>query len=96
MISWRRKPCTPSTASRSRRSGKVDDLDAIRRFAVAYLRHEQDIDLQKFGVRFDVYYLESSLYTDGKVDATVQALDRERQDVRERRRAVAAHDRVRR
>jgi arginyl-tRNA synthetase len=57
-----------------RASGKVDDLDAIRRFAVAYLRHEQDIDLQKFGVRFDVYYLESSLYTAGKVEETVQAL----------------------
>ncbi|MGH8189518.1 MAG: arginine--tRNA ligase, partial [Steroidobacteraceae bacterium] len=42
--------------------------------AVAYLRREQDIDLQKFGVRFDVYYLESSLYGDGKVDSTVQAL----------------------
>jgi arginyl-tRNA synthetase len=55
-------------------SGKIDDLDAIRRFAVAYLRHEQDIDLQKFGVRFDTYYLESSLYSDSKVDATVQAL----------------------
>ncbi len=55
-------------------SGKIDDLDAVRRFAVAYLRHEQDIDLQKFGVSFDVYYLESSLYTDGKVDATVKAL----------------------
>jgi arginyl-tRNA synthetase len=55
-------------------SGKADDLDAIRRFAVAYLRHEQDVDLQKFGVRFDVYYLESSLYSDSKVDATVQAL----------------------
>jgi arginyl-tRNA synthetase len=55
-------------------NGKADDLDAIRRFAVAYLRHEQDIDLQKFGVRFDTYYLESSLYGDGKVDATVQAL----------------------
>jgi arginyl-tRNA synthetase len=55
-------------------TGKVDDLDAIRRFAVAYLRHEQDIDLQKFGVRFDVYYLESSLYGDGKVESTVKAL----------------------
>ena len=55
-------------------SGKIDDLDAIRRFAVAYLRHEQDLDLQEFGVRFDVYYLESSLYTDGKVEATVNAL----------------------
>jgi arginyl-tRNA synthetase len=55
-------------------TGKVDDLDAVRRFAVAYLRHEQDLDLQKFGVIFDVYYLESSLYSDNKVDATVGAL----------------------
>ncbi|MDY0064883.1 MAG: arginine--tRNA ligase [Steroidobacteraceae bacterium] len=57
-----------------RASGKVDDLEAIRRFAVAYLRREQDMDLQKFGVRFDVYYLESSLYADGKVDEVVEAL----------------------
>jgi arginyl-tRNA synthetase len=57
-----------------RASGKVDDLEAIRKFAVAYLRHEQDIDLQKFGVRFNVYYLESSLYTGGKVETTVQSL----------------------
>jgi arginyl-tRNA synthetase len=55
-------------------SGKADDLDSIRRFAVAYLRREQDLDLQKFGVRFDVFYLESSLYADGKVTATVEAL----------------------
>jgi len=54
--------------------GDLDDLDAVRRFAVAFLRKEQDIDLQKFGVRFDVYYLESSLYAEGKVDAAVQAL----------------------
>lgn len=57
-----------------RAHGKIDDLDAIRRFAVTCLRHEQDMDLQKFGVRFDTYYLESSLYSDGKVDATVQGL----------------------
>jgi arginyl-tRNA synthetase len=55
-------------------SGKADDLGAIRKFAVTYLRNEQDIDLQKFGVKFDVYYLESSLYTEGRVEATVQAL----------------------
>jgi arginyl-tRNA synthetase len=55
-------------------TGKADDLESIRKFAVAYLRHEQDIDLQKFGVRFDVYYLESSLYAGKKVEATVQAL----------------------
>ncbi len=51
-----------------------NDLDAIRAFAVAALRHEQDLDLQAFGVKFDTYYLESSLYTDGRVDKTVEAL----------------------
>ncbi|MDO9237015.1 MAG: arginine--tRNA ligase [Aquabacterium sp.] len=55
-------------------SGDPDDLDSIRQFAVAYLRHEQDLDLKAFGVRFDNYYLESSLYTSGKVDAAVQKL----------------------
>ena len=54
--------------------GSLDDLDAIRVFAVAYLRNEQDIDLREFGVRFDVYYLESSLYADGKVEAVVKGL----------------------
>ncbi|MDH4458335.1 MAG: arginine--tRNA ligase [Nevskia sp.] len=54
--------------------GDVEDLDAIRDFAVAYLRREQDLDLKAFGVQFDVYYLESSLYTEGKVDSTVAAL----------------------
>jgi len=52
----------------------ADDLDAIRHFAVAYLRHEQDLDLKAFAVDFDVFFLESSLYTEGKVDAAVTAL----------------------
>nr|WP_239537897.1 arginine--tRNA ligase [Dyella mobilis] len=51
-----------------------DDLDAIRRFAVAALRHEQDLDLKAFGVDFNVYFLESSLYTDCKVEETVREL----------------------
>ena len=55
-------------------SGDPDDLDSIRQFAVAYLRHEQDLDLRAFGVRFDHYYLESGLYSGGRVDATVQRL----------------------
>lgn len=55
-------------------TGDVQDLDAIREFAVAYLRHEQDLDLRAFAVRFDNYFLESSLYTTGKVEATVQRL----------------------
>jgi arginyl-tRNA synthetase len=50
-------------------SGDIEDLDAIREFAVAYLRREQDLDLQAFRVRFDQYYLESSLYTSGRVEA---------------------------
>ncbi len=54
--------------------GDVGDLDAIRRFAVAYLRREQNADLEAFGVSFDVYFLESSLYTDGKVEETVRQL----------------------
>ncbi|MCL5059238.1 MAG: arginine--tRNA ligase [Candidatus Thermoplasmatota archaeon] len=55
-------------------SGDVNDLDSIRQFAIAYLRHEQDLDLKAFAVRFDHYYLESSLYTSGRVEATVQRL----------------------
>jgi arginyl-tRNA synthetase len=54
--------------------GDPDDLDAIRRFAVACLRREQDADLRAFGVAFDNYYLESSLYTDGRVDQAVAEL----------------------
>ena len=50
------------------------DLDAIRRFAVAWLRREQNADLAAFGVGFDVYFLESSLYADGKVEETVREL----------------------
>ncbi|MGH6637821.1 MAG: arginine--tRNA ligase [Polaromonas sp.] len=55
-------------------SGDVEDIDSIRQFAVAYLRHEQDLDLQAFSVRFDNYYLESSLYSSGRVEATVARL----------------------
>jgi len=51
-----------------------EDLEAIRQFAVAYLRNEQDIDLKTFGVQFDCYYLESSLYTDGSVAQIVDDL----------------------
>ena len=52
----------------------VHDLQAIRRFSVAYLRREQNRDLAAFGVRFDVFFLESSLYAEGKVEETVRAL----------------------
>ncbi|GAB3471582.1 arginine--tRNA ligase [Massilia terrae] len=69
-----RKTVSASDGQPATASGSTDDLESIRRFAVTYLRNEQDIDLQAFGVKFDNYYLESSLYTDGKVEAAVQAL----------------------
>jgi len=52
----------------------LGDIERIRRFAVAALRREQDEDLRAFGVKFDNYYLESSLYTDGRVEAAVKRL----------------------
>ena len=55
-------------------AGDAGDLESIRSFAVAWLRREQDLDLKAFGVHFDVYFLESSLYRDGEVEQTVQRL----------------------
>ena len=55
-------------------SGDPEDLADIRKFAVAYLRREQDLDLKAFGVDFDIYFLESSLYESGQVEATVARL----------------------
>ena len=54
--------------------GKIDEGD-VKSYAVAALRAEQDLDLQAFGVKFDRYFLESSLYTDGRVEQTVDALN---------------------
>ena len=55
-------------------SGDITDLDALRQFAVAYLRGEQDLDLRAFSVHFDHYFLESSLYQSGRVERTVAQL----------------------
>ena len=55
-------------------SGDLEDLESIREFAVAYLRREQDLDLKAFAVHFDEYYLESSLYTTGRVKDAVQSM----------------------
>jgi arginyl-tRNA synthetase len=55
-------------------SGDIEDAAAIRHFAVAYLRHEQDLDLRAFSIRFDIFSLESALYTEGKVEDIVQRL----------------------
>ena len=69
-----RKTVSASDGAPATASGDVEDIESIRRFAVTYLRNEQDQDLQAFGVKFDNYYLESSLYADGKVESAVQAL----------------------
>ncbi|HEY0563060.1 MAG TPA: arginine--tRNA ligase [Methylophilus sp.] len=55
-------------------SGDLNDTESVRAFAVAYLRHEQDLDLKAFQIKFDVFSLESALYSTGKVAATVQNL----------------------
>src|SRR5699024_2047264 len=55
-------------------SGDVNNLEDIRSFSVTYLRREQDLDLQAFELQFDNYYLESSLYQDGRVEKTVNSL----------------------
>jgi arginyl-tRNA synthetase len=55
-------------------SGDVSDTESIRHFSVAYLRHEQDLDLRAFQIKFDVFSLESALYKTGQVDDTVQVL----------------------
>jgi arginyl-tRNA synthetase len=55
-------------------SGDINDLESIRAFSVAYLRHEQDLDLKAFQIEFDVFSLESALYKNGRVEQTVQAL----------------------
>ena len=55
-------------------SGDVNNAESMRTFAVAYLRHEQDLDLRAFQIKFDTFSLESALYTTGKVENTVQKL----------------------
>jgi arginyl-tRNA synthetase len=55
-------------------AARYDHSSSVREFAVKALRAEQDLDLKAFGVQFDTYYLESSLYTDGRVEQTVKRL----------------------
>jgi arginyl-tRNA synthetase len=71
-----RKTVSASDGQPVTASGDQNDLESIRLFAVAYLRREQDLDLLAFGVRFDHYFLESSLYHGGRVEQAVAALTR--------------------
>mgnify|MGYP001100386240 FL=1 len=66
---------TVSAADRSlSASGDPHNLEDIQEFAVAWLRREQDADLQAFAVQFDEYFLESSLYAGHDVETTVERL----------------------
>lgn len=68
------KETVAATDQHTTASGDPENIDDIRRFAVAWLRREQDLDLEAFDVKFDVYTLETSLYSEGRVDAVVQKL----------------------
>ncbi len=71
-----RKTQTARDGSPVHANGDVHDLTNLKHFAVAYLRHEQDADLAALGLVFDHFYLESSLYADGRVERAVQAMVR--------------------
>jgi arginyl-tRNA synthetase len=78
------------------RPADAELFDAVRSHAVAALRAEQDLDLRAFGVAFDTYYLESSLYTGRAGGAHGPGARRRRRDVRAGRRAVPPHHALRR
>ena len=69
-----KKPVVTTTGETIESTGDTADLECIRRYSVAYLRNEQDSDLKQLGVAFDNFYLESSLYTDGRVQKAVDAM----------------------
>ncbi|WP_295477188.1 arginine--tRNA ligase [uncultured Sutterella sp.] len=69
-----KKPVHPHAGGVIESTGDFTDMDLVRRYSVAYLRNEQDDDLAALGVRFDNFFLESSLYSTGAVQKTVQAI----------------------
>ena len=69
-----KKPVHPHAGGVIESTGDFTDTDLVRRYSVAYLRNEQDDDLAALGVRFDNFFLESSLYLTGAVQKTVQAI----------------------
>ena len=64
-----------AVGDRYENDGSGAALQAMRRHAVRVLRAEQERDLAAFGVRFDEYYPETRLYSDGRVAATIRDLD---------------------
>jgi arginyl-tRNA synthetase len=59
---------------RWRDDASPEAMDEMRLYAVRVLREEQNRDLDGFGVRFDEYFLESSLYSGGRVEDTIRRL----------------------
>jgi arginyl-tRNA synthetase len=52
----------------------ADRTRFIRQWATTELREQQDRDLREFGVRFDHYYSEMSLYENDRITATLATL----------------------
>jgi arginyl-tRNA synthetase len=57
-------------------SGNPDDIENIKRFSVAFLRNEQNIDLAAFQTTFDVFTLESTFYQNKDVEKVLDLLEK--------------------
>ena len=57
-------------------NGNPDDIENIKRFSVAFLRNEQNIDLAAFQTTFDVFTLESTFYQNKDVEKVLDLLEK--------------------
>jgi len=59
-----------------RSNGNPDDVENIKKFSVAFLRKEQNIDLDAFQTTFDVFTLESTFYQNKDVEKVLDLLEK--------------------
>ena len=57
-------------------NGNPNDIENIKRFSVAFLRNEQNIDLAAFQTTFDVFTLESTFYQNKDVKKVLDLLEK--------------------
>jgi len=57
-------------------NGNPDDVENIKKFSVAFLRKEQNIDLDAFQTTFDVFTLESTFYQNNDVEKVLGSLEK--------------------
>ena len=57
-------------------NGNPDDVENIKKFSVAFLRKEQNIDLDAFQTTFDVFTLESTFYQNKDVEKVLDLLEK--------------------